>query len=388
MKLATPVALLILCAALSPVPGDAASWCTKVTTLNGLAERFPDNAGPDIVVRVDLGESIQYAIDVATDRNGDGYIIVGAVNSGIGAPYGTTAQRVVIDREYSLPFGLFGCSLSLRIPHRSMACRRRTSKRLPRPRRPVRDGPPRDRQRWWAGGWRATAATCGMPMPRTTGSVTCSSATAIRSTTARRRATATIGVLVAGDGNTVKDTRVTESGSHGIEVTGDNNALLKNLVGDRNKGNGGAGITLQGVGNLVQENKVYASGADGIMVTGGTAASPNIIRQNVAGDKLRGNGGNGIHILGDIGNGAPNALEIEKNTVRANTLNGILVAAGATGHELKGNVGGDTSPELNNGDCEFLVAAGNLNATGNKANGVTIPGADGTAFPTTCIGTP
>ena len=113
MKLATPVALLILCAALSPVPGDAASWCTKVTTLNGLAERFPDNAGPDIVVRVDLGESIQYAIDVATDRNGDGYIIVGAVNSGIGAPYGTTAQRVVIDREYSLPFGLFGCSLSL-----------------------------------------------------------------------------------------------------------------------------------------------------------------------------------------------------------------------------------------------------------------------------------
>ena len=65
---------------------------TKVTTLNGLAERFPDNAGPDIVVRVDLGESIQYAIDVATDRNGDGYIIVGAVNSGIGAPYGTTAS--------------------------------------------------------------------------------------------------------------------------------------------------------------------------------------------------------------------------------------------------------------------------------------------------------
>jgi hypothetical protein len=124
------------------------------------------------------------------------------------------------------------------------------------------------------------------------------------------------------------------------------------------------------------------------MVTGGTAASPNLIRQNVAGDKLRGNGGNGIHVLGDIGNGAPNALEIEKNTVRANGLNGIVIAAGATGHELKGNVSGDTSPELNNGDCEFLVAAGNLNATGNKANGVTIPGADGSAFPTTCIGTP
>jgi hypothetical protein len=142
------------------------------------------------------------------------------------------------------------------------------------------------------------------------------------------------------------------------------------------------------MGNLVQENKVYASGGDGIRVSGGAAANPNIIRQNTAGDKLRGNAGNGIHILEDVGNGAPNGLEIEKNTVRANVLNGILVAAGATGHELKGNVGGDKSPELDNGECEFLVAAGNLNATGNKANGVTIPGADGAAFPTTCVGSP
>jgi hypothetical protein len=43
---------------------------------------------------------------------------------------------------------------------------------------------------------------------------------------------------------------------------------------------------------------------------------------------------------------------------------------------------------LDNGNWEFLVAAGNLNATGNKANGVTISRADGSAFPTSCIGTP
>jgi hypothetical protein len=65
---------------------------------------------------VDLGEPIQDAIERATDLNGDGFIIVAAVNSGIGSPYGTTAQRVVVDRVYPLPFGLFGCSLSLRDP--------------------------------------------------------------------------------------------------------------------------------------------------------------------------------------------------------------------------------------------------------------------------------
>ena len=107
------------------------------------------------------------------------------------------------------------------------------------------------------------------------------------------------------------------NGSHGIQVTGNNSSLLKNLVGDRNNGNGGAGITLQGLGNLVQENQVHANGADGINIMGGTAARPNVIRLNAAGDKSRGNAGNGIHVLGDVGNGAPNALEIEKNTVRA-----------------------------------------------------------------------
>ncbi len=115
MKFATTVALLILCVAFSPLPGDA-EWCTKATTLSGLAERFPDNRGPDIVVRVDRGEPIQDAIERATDLNGDGFVIVAAVNSGIGSPYGTTAQRVVVDRVFPRPFGLFGCSLSLRDP--------------------------------------------------------------------------------------------------------------------------------------------------------------------------------------------------------------------------------------------------------------------------------
>lgn len=191
-----------------------------------------------------------------------------------------------------------------------------------------------------------------------------------------------------GHGNTVKDTRVMSNGSHGIEVVGNGNSLLKNLVGDRTKGNGGDGISVEGAGNRVRENKVHANAGDGIVVTGGTAASPNVIRANVVGDKLRGNAGNGIYVFADTGNGGPNPIELEKNTARANGLGGIVIAGGATGHELKGNVSGDGSFELDNGDCGFLVAAGNLNATDNEANAVDIPGTDGSPFPTNCLGAP
>src|SRR4030095_10786667 len=112
MKIETFGGLLMLCAVLTPSP-SAAAWCTKETTVKGLNERFQGNLGPDIVVRVDLGPRIQVAVDAASDLNGDGYIIVGAVNGGNGEPYGSTVQRVVIDRVYLLPFGLFGCSLTL-----------------------------------------------------------------------------------------------------------------------------------------------------------------------------------------------------------------------------------------------------------------------------------
>jgi hypothetical protein len=89
------------------------------------------------------------------------------------------------------------------------------------------------------------------------------------------------------------------------------------LCADRSKGNRDTGIAVMGAGNLIQENKVYASGADGIEVTG-DAASPNVLRQNAVGDKGRGNAGNGIHVRDDVGNGTPNAVEIERNTARSN----------------------------------------------------------------------
>ena len=47
----------------------------------------------------------------------------------------------------------------------------------------------------------------------------------------------------------------------------------------------------------------------------------------------------------------------------------------------------ESSGSLDNGGCEFQVAAGNFHSTGNKFNGTTIAGLNNSAFPTGCLGT-
>ena len=378
--------LTTLCAGLV-LPGAAAAWCTKVTTLNGLNQRFPQNLGPDVVVRVDLGASIQEGIDAASDVNGDGYIIVGAVNGGSGQPYGRTAQRVVVDRVFPLPFGLLGCSLTLVDP------------------RPA-DGLPTAHITASAGGpgiFVMDLHATGSPVA---GWLIEGDGRYVRNAYAKDNALGywvigdgnTVhngvaegndgpGALVEGDGNTVTGNKVVANGGAGIQVLGDGNNLKQNRVGDRGAGNGGNGIEVRGAGNVVQENQVYASGGHGIEVAGGGGAAPNRLRKNSAGDKTKGNLGHGIFVHDDTGNGRPVPLELEQNTARANRGHGIFIADGAAGHALKGNISGGKD-ELDNGDCEFLVAGGNVNATGNVANGITVPGRDGDAFPAGCLGTP
>ena len=67
---------------------------------------------------MDLGESIQNAVDTAADTNGDGYIIIGVIANATGALGGHTSQTVVINRAYALPFALIGCSVTLHDPNR------------------------------------------------------------------------------------------------------------------------------------------------------------------------------------------------------------------------------------------------------------------------------
>jgi hypothetical protein len=120
-------------------------------------------------------------------------------------------------------------------------------------------------------------------------------------------------------------------------------------------------------------------------VSGGTSSKPNVLKKNNSGDVGKGNRANGI-LLGGTGNGIGSPVEVEENTTKSNGQNGIKITA--SGHQLKNNVSGGSSSNEDNGDCEFIIASGNFNATGNKSNGVTIAGADGSPFPVTCLGTP
>src|SRR5262249_39539186 len=84
--------------------------------------RFPGNFGPDIVVDLRT-QSLQDALDHATDTNGDGYIIIGVIGKGGqtlapgGSPSrGKPRQQVQIDAFYDKPFALLGCGVTLRDP--------------------------------------------------------------------------------------------------------------------------------------------------------------------------------------------------------------------------------------------------------------------------------
>lgn len=341
--------------------------------------RFPGNAGPDVIVRVDLGESIQEAIDSAADANNDGYIIIGVVNNATGEPGGHVQQRIVIDDVYTLPFALLGCSVTLHDPT-------------------PEDGQPTAR---------ITAAAASPDLfimdlhaadSQFAGWVVAGNSRYLRNVAARNNAiglwfvgndntlhngSATgnrgVGILVLGQGNTITGADAVANGRHGIRVLGNRNQLLQNDVGDEGKGNGGDGMNVRGAGNVLRENDAFANRGNGIAVSGGTSAQPNVLRKNRVGDVDKGNGGHGLLVNG-IGNGTSDPVEVQENTAIGNGRTGIKVVG--SGHELQKN----SSRE--NGGCAFEVAAHNLDATENKANGVTIAGSDGSPFPTGCIGKP
>jgi hypothetical protein len=196
------------------------------------------------------------------------------------------------------------------------------------------------------------------------------------------------GIDVTGASNILQDNGVLANQGGGIVVTGNSNQLLKNLAGDSGKGNRGDGIRLTGYGNTVQENRVFANGGDGINAAGGTSAKPNVIYKNTAGDRGKGNAGNGISVA-SAGNGNTNPVEIELNTVKSNGANGIRVAG--TGHQLKDNASGGSGGFPggdDNGKCEFAVVSGNSMRPATRPTAWPWAGTSGSAFPIACQGTP
>lgn len=359
------------------------------TELNPNGTHFPGNKGPDAIVRVHKGESVQTAVEQSNDVNGDGYIIVGVVAVEGGLLGGHVNQGVVVSRTYPVPFALIGCSVTLHDPTPG-------------------DGAPTARvlTSAWAPpdgiGARIFVMDLHAEDSADAGWLVEGNNRYLRNVYGKHNATGVrfvgnsntmhngsveqntgSGLVIEGNSNTATDTNAFSNGAHGVWVAGNANQILKVDAGDKNKGNGGDGVHVEGAGNLVSEVDAFANGGDGIEVVA-AAGTPNIVKKGVAGDKSgKGNAGNGILVSGP-GNGTANPIELEQNTVKANGLVGIRITG--SGHQLKNNVSGGTGSGETNVGCEFQAASGNVNATGNKANGVTVAGSNGSAFPTSCIG--
>src|SRR4026209_762673 len=121
---------------------------------------------------------------------------------------------------------------------------------------------------------------------------------------------------VLGNGNLLDTPNVTKSASHGIEVTGDRNQVLKALAGDKDKGNQGDGIRVCGAGNLLQDNRANASGGNGFDVSGGPSAAPN---------RLKNNQSNTAGSVTENGGGEYVLLNYVKNDGGGNKADGIVV---------------------------------------------------------------
>jgi parallel beta-helix repeat protein len=153
----------------------------------------------------------------------------------------------------------------------------------------------------------------------------------------------------------------------GMWLLGNNNTMHNGGASDN-----GVGILVEGNGNIVTDANSYSSTSHGVQVAG---ASNQLLKID-AGDIGKGNGGDGFNVSG-------NDNVLTENKARSNTLDGIRIVAG-TGNTLEKNLSGGTASQ-NNGDCEFEVVAGNINAGENEANDVTVVG---NPFPTGCIGSP
>ncbi|MCX7766868.1 MAG: glycoside hydrolase family 55 protein, partial [Candidatus Sumerlaeia bacterium] len=316
------------------------------------------------------------AIDTVTDINNDGYLIIGVVNSDYCMYGGHVNEDIIISNYYNKPFALIACSVTLHDPTPN-------------------DGLPVV----------YITASAGSPQnifimdlhaddSKSAGYIVEGNGRYLRNVFTHNNqigikvvgnqntlhnniaeGNSAVGILIQGNNNYVTDANAMSNGSHGIQVIGNNNTIIKCDAGDKNKGNKGNGISVSGSGNLLQENDAFANTMNGIEVSGGTASAPNRLLKNRAGDKGKGNQMHGIMInASDAGNGASNPIELEENTTKANKLDGIRMLG--SGHQLKKNISGGSGSYPtgeDNGDWEYYLGAGNINAGGNKTNNALIP---------------
>ena len=169
-----------------------------------------------------------------------------------------------------------------------------------------------------------------------------------------------IGLRIDGNSNVATDTDLFSNTSHGAQVIGNSNQLLKLDAGDIGKGNGGDGVNVNGTGNLIQECDAFANSGNGIKSTGGN----NTLNKNVGGDRGKGNGLAGFSVGG--------TGSVKQNQAEGNTGYGFDILTG--GHTLLNNTSGGPGSGEPNGTCQYNVLGSNTNSGGNKSNGVTVVG--------------
>jgi hypothetical protein len=346
-------------------------FCTKqpvLTQLNGKV--------PDIIVRTDLGQPIQAAVDGVTDSNNDGYLIVGVVNNGSGALGGHVYnQSVVVSQAYDKPFWLIGCSVTLHDPtpgDGNAVIQIAASASSPGPYNIfLMDLHAADSAQ---AGIESTGDGRYLRNENVLSNAFGFKVTGNNNTIHNGSATSNgVGVWISGDGNTATDTNAYSNTSHGFQVIGDSNRLLKLDSGDSGKGNGGDGFNVAGDSNLLSEDDAFANAGNGFVVVGNS----NSIFKGRSGDSGKGNGtvatqGDGYNVAG-FGNA------FQESRASANKGDGWDVSGGVMGSPNKfksilSNTGSSGSATLENAGSEFRLVGYVLNnGGGNKADNVAIP---------------
>ena len=337
---------------------------------------------------VDLRTSLlQEAIDSASDTNNDGYIIIGVVAQDHGAPGGESQQQIAVNRAYGKPFALIGCAVTLVDP---VYCDGQAPIRInasaTSPEFPVGSGVAIYVQEintvgsGSAPGWQvegngrffeAIGSWGNMLGVRVVGS-----GNTIHNSFADYNFAG--GFVLRGDNNTVDGVSAGMNGGNGIEVSGNGNSILNSLGGTENNG---SGIVVGGVGNLIRGNTAVGNFGDGINVSGGTAVRPNVLKGNTAGSVGGANSRNGI-MLDGTGPGISGLIDFEANTAQGNSRDGFKITG--SGHQLKDNKSGGFNDQSNS-TCQYEMAPGNVNATGNMNGASIVAGANGSPFPQGCF---
>jgi hypothetical protein len=353
--------------------------CLKQTVLDAMNSIYANNKGPDVTVRTWLGESVQSAVDAASDTNGDNYIIVMVIAHSDGSLGGTANQKVAVTRDdYAKPFALFGCSVTLTgggadpsvwvkdtaaSPNKTINSR--TTKIF------VMDlhgsgssaaGVQADGNYRYLRNEYGQNSAVGIKVNGSYNTVHNGSATGNSGD----------GIQITGNSNLATDTNSMSNGGNGVSVTGDNNQLLKLDVGEKGTPNTLDGIHVVGNTNTLQENDVFNNGQDGIDVAGNS----NVLTKNVAGDKGKGNGwSTGLASVGIRVAGWSNNLT--ENKASSNKGDGFSISGGDTSAHanlLKNNL--STTSTSGNADYENAGKEWRLNGYiknnggGNKADSV------------------